>query len=112
MEYAGSASLEKEMIHVSPGQVTAGDVLIQGGFPGHAIIILDMAENHNGDRLMLLGQSFMPSQEFHLLKNLADQKISPWFRVRDQGVLKTPEWLFDMGRDARRFVDRSADFAN
>ena len=41
-----------------------GDVLIQGGSPGHAVIVVDMAENPaTGEKLYLLAQSYMPAQD-------------------------------------------------
>jgi len=43
---------------------------------------------------MLLGQSYMPSQEFHILKSY--ENINPWYFVEDE-VLKTPEWTFEKG---------------
>ena len=102
MEYAGSASLQKELVRISPSQLTIGDVMIQGGYPGHAVLAIDAAENQRGDRVMLLGQSFMPSQEFHVLRNPADT-ASPWFKIKNTGSLETPEWTFDLKKDCRRF---------
>jgi len=43
--YAGSASLSKELKPVDFKNMQIGDVLIQGGFPGHAVIVLDMAHS-------------------------------------------------------------------
>lgn len=37
--YAGTASLSKELKPVAVNEVQAGDVFIQGGFPGHAVIV-------------------------------------------------------------------------
>ncbi len=44
--YAGTYSLARELKAV-PGGVTPqiGDVIIKGGFPGHAVLVVDMAEN-------------------------------------------------------------------
>ena len=102
--YAGSYSLEKELERVShPAQVLPGDVYIQGGFPGHAVIVLDVAENAStGVRLMLLGQSYMPAQEMHVLKNPNGADMGPWYEVHPTAKLVTPEWTFLPG-DLRRF---------
>lgn len=44
--YCGSYSLEKEIQPVKKvTQIQAGDVFIQGGFPGHAVIVLDVAKH-------------------------------------------------------------------
>ena len=43
----------------------SGDVLVQGGSPGHAVVVLDVATR--GDQtLLLLGEGFMPAQDFHV----------------------------------------------
>jgi hypothetical protein len=45
--YAGTASLEEELEPVSIDEVRIGDILIQGGTPGHAMIIIDAAVNRD-----------------------------------------------------------------
>ena len=93
-QYAGSASLSRELKPVpSTEPVQAGDVFIQGGFPGHAVIVVDTAENKSGERLFLLAQSYMPAQQVHILKNPNDANLSPWYRYLP-GPLRTPEWRF------------------
>ena len=66
---AGSASLEAELRAPKDGVVQPGDVLIQGGYPGHAVLVLDAAVARGSDgvehRWVLIGQSYMPAQEFH-----------------------------------------------
>jgi hypothetical protein len=107
---AGTASLQAEMPRVKDGAQTLapGDVLIQGGYPGHGVLVLDAAVGDSGRRYVLLGQSFMPAQQFHVLKNLADPAISPWFDAAALGSaegLKTPEWRPFRLQDVRRFAD-------
>jgi hypothetical protein len=99
---AGSASLQAEMAPVKMPQ--PGDVLIQGGYPGHAVIVLDAARTNEGQTYLLLGQSYMPAQQFHVLKNLGDTKLSPWFdaaALDSTGGLQTPEWKPFTRRDLR-----------
>ena len=101
---AGSASLQAELLPVR-GPVQPGDVLIQGGHPGHAIQVLDVAEGA-GKRYLLLGQSYMPAQQFHVLNNLGAAALSPWFDEADLDRLPglfTPEWLPFSRKDVRRF---------
>jgi len=97
--YAGSYSLSWELNPVlSVNEIRAGDVFIQGGFPGHAVLVVDTATgSRNGERFFLLAQSYMPAQEIHLLKNLEEPEISPWFRLQDRKPLVTPEWTFPPG---------------
>jgi len=93
--YAGSKSLEKELAPVSVTDVRPGDVFVQGGFPGHAVLVADAVENRaTGERRFLLVQSFMPAQEMHVLKNPADADGSPWYPLAFGDRLVTPEWVF------------------
>ncbi|WP_235294021.1 DUF4846 domain-containing protein [Portibacter lacus] len=103
--YAGTASLEKEMEPVRIEEMKIGDVFIKGGYPGHAALVVDMAvDSETGEKLFLLGQSYMPAQDFQLLKNPNDSRISPWYRIDDSEILLTPEWRFTKD-DLKRFAD-------
>ncbi len=100
--YAGTFSLERELEQVAePRAIEAGDVFIAGGFPGHAVIVVDVAEDPLGRRAVLLGQSYMPAQDIHILRNPASS-ASPWYIIEDYGPLSTPEWDFPAGA-LRRF---------
>ncbi len=92
--YAGTHSLSKELLKVDWNDMQIGDVLIQGGFPGHAVIVLDMLkETATGKQLFLLGQSYMPAQELQVLSN-PSEPFSPWYSLGAGGVIATPEWTF------------------
>ena len=100
--YAGSYSLSKEMNPVHEvNNINIGDVFIQGGFPGHAVIIVDMSI-HNGRKAFLLAQSYMPAQEIHILKNPQNSEISPWNILKETDILYTPEWTLEWN-DLKRF---------
>jgi hypothetical protein len=105
---AGTASLAAEMARLrDPAALMPGDVLIQGGYPGHALIVLDVAVR-DGRRFLLLGQSYMPAQELHVVKNLGDPTLSPWYdaaTLATAGGLQTPEWRPFGVADLRRFRD-------
>ncbi|WP_058486557.1 DUF4846 domain-containing protein [Defluviitalea phaphyphila] len=106
--YAGTLSLSQEMVSVPIEEMKIGDVFIQGGSPGHCVIVVDMAENkETGEKLFLLAQSYMPAQDIHLLKNLQNEKISPWYSLNFGDVLKTPEWTFSKD-DLKRFEGESS----
>jgi hypothetical protein len=100
--YAGTASLARELEPADPATIQPGDVWIHGGHPGHAVIVLDVAENpKSGERRFLLAQSYMPAQEIHVLRNPAGE--SPWYAVPGTGEqLDTPEWTFER-EQLRRF---------
>jgi hypothetical protein len=94
--YAGTASLEKELATAEIREIKAGDVFIKGGFPGHAVLVMDVAENiENGSKIFLLSQSYMPAQSIHLLKNFDhNARLSPWYPQDFGETLHTPEWEF------------------
>jgi len=104
--YAGTASLEREMRKVEkPRDVRIGDVFIKGGYPGHAVIVIDAAEDRRtGRKVFLLAQSYMPAQDMHVLKNPADARLSPWYDADFGEKLATPEWVFESDQ-LRRFED-------
>lgn len=79
-----------------------GDVLIQGGSPGHAAIVVDLAVNAQGQKVFLLAQSYMPAQSIHILKNPVNPALSPWYEADNSAVVQTPEWTFTT-KDLKRF---------
>jgi hypothetical protein len=95
--YAGTASLARELQTLTPTtKLESGDVFIQGGSPGHAVIVVDVAENPAGERIFLLAQSYMPAQEIQILKSYQPE-LEPWYRFQPQTTLETPEWSFAAG---------------
>ncbi len=91
----GSASLSKQLKTKEDfSTIIPGDVLIKGGFPGHGVIVVDVAENDAGKKMYLLAQSYMPAQDIHILVNPMNDKLSPWYEVNDDQIIKTPEYSF------------------
>lgn len=103
--YAGTLSLAKELKAVGVTSMQIGDVFIQGGSPGHAVIVVDMAENPiTGEKLYLLAQSYMPAQDIQVLINPKDRSKSPWYVLKGGGNILTPEWEFTSG-NLKRFKE-------
>ncbi len=101
--YANTYSLSKEMKSVKKlKDIKVGDIFIQGGFPGHAVIVVDMAKNSSGNIVFLLAQSYMPAQDFHVLKSFFP--VSPWYHINFGEKLITPEWTFKK-KDLKRFKE-------
>ncbi len=100
--YAGTLSLEKELPSRQLNKLEIGDIFIQGGSPGHAIIVVDMAVDKNGNKIFMLAQSYMPAQDIHILTNPNDRKLSPWYATQKLEQLITPEWTFTKD-DLKRF---------
>ncbi|HEY3295522.1 MAG TPA: DUF4846 domain-containing protein [bacterium] len=100
--YAGTLSLSKELQTVSdPSRVEIGDVFIHGGSPGHAVLVVDVAENDKGERVFILAQSYMPAQQIEILRTVLFPR-SPWYTARPSGILETPEWEFQY-EELKRF---------
>jgi len=107
--YAGTSSLARDSEVLKPSApTTAGDFFVDPGFPGHAVLVLDIAENSDGKRVALLGQGFMPAEEFHVLES--DKALDQhWFRLprNDDSVLDTPSWQPFKRADRRRLPSAS-----
>ncbi|NML39693.1 DUF4846 domain-containing protein [Chitinophaga sp. G-6-1-13] len=94
--YAGTVSLSRELSNVpATKNIKPGDVFIQGGSPGHAVIVMDVAQDRSGKRIFLLAQSYMPAQDIHILKKPASGM--PWYDADFGSKLNTPEWVFNAG---------------
>ena len=93
--YAGTASLEKELVTITDKELQVGDVIINGGHPGHTVIVVDKAVNKAGDAVYLLAQGYTPAQEVEIFNR--------WFSINPQlDYLDTPDWYF-RGKYAKRF---------
>lgn len=93
--YAGTLSLSKELKTVEISDIKIGDVFIQGGSPGHAVIVVDMAvDTMNSRKVFMVAQSYMPAQEIQVLTNPENAIISPWYSLDFRTRLLTPEWIF------------------
>ena len=101
--YCGTYSLSKELKQANISTIQGGDVFIYGGFPGHAMIVIDVAiNNKTGKKIFMLAQSYMPAQDIHIVKNISNNELSPWYEIPENGTLETPEWTFDVS-DLKRF---------
>jgi hypothetical protein len=95
--YANTYSLEKELVSKDISELAIGDVFIIGGFPGHCVIVVDIALNDvNGEKIFMLAQSYMPAQDIQILKG--DDGLTPWFSADISDRLFTPEWVFELNQ--------------
>ena len=75
--------------------ITIGDVLVKGGSPGHAMLVVDVAINKKTqEKIYLLAQGFMPAQSVHIVTNPNDEALSPWYKVAIDKAIKTPGYTF------------------
>lgn len=103
--YSGSFSLARDMEQVVDAhKVQPGDCFVQGGFPGHVVLVVDMARDTLQDRnYIMLAQGFMPAQDIHILVNPQSSDLTPWYEVGRGNQLVTPDWMFDW-TDLRRYL--------
>lgn len=88
-----SLSLERQLKPRKIQDIQIGDMLINGGSPGHVVIVIDVAVNKKGERAFMLAQSYMPAQDIHILKG----QDGPWYFAKE-GVIETPEYTFNSGQ--------------
>jgi hypothetical protein len=92
--YANTASLHKQLKTKPFTDVASGDVFIQKRNPfGHAVMVVDVCIDKNGNKKFMLAQSYMPAQETQILLN-PHKRSSVWYDVTDEPQLSTPEWSF------------------
>lgn len=105
--YAGTRSLSRDSEPVgSWDKLLPGDFFVQGGSPGHAVVVLDVAQHPDGRRAVLVGQGFMPAQELHVVQRSGQGVLDGvWFVLPGdgEGELDTPSWRPFSLKDARRF---------
>lgn len=93
--YSGTLSLFYELPKISTIEnLKIGDMLIKGGSPGHIVMICDEAINSEGDKIYLLFQGNTPAQSVHLVKNLEDSQISPWYHLKKDAVIPVSNYTF------------------
>jgi hypothetical protein len=97
-DYAGTLALSKMLKRKPLQDLEIGDVLIKGGTPGHAVIVIDVAVDSSGHKAFMLAQSYMPAQDIQVLKNYNHEETSPWYYLSEiKDAVYTPEWKF--GKD-------------
>jgi len=101
--YAGTWSIENyDTKSVSIEKLKIGDMMVEGGFPGHIVSIVDIIENDIGEKLYMLSQSFMPAQSNHIL---LDDDGDVWFDLNKyDDIIPTPDWTFNKN-SFRRFTN-------
>ncbi|OIQ18154.1 DUF4846 domain-containing protein [Lacinutrix sp. MedPE-SW] len=93
--YSGTLSLSQELEPITNiKELKIGDMLIIGGSPGHIVMLADEAINNKNEKLFLLIQGNTPAQSVHLVKNLEDSKISPWYNLKMNAVIPVSNYTF------------------
>ncbi len=99
--YSGTLSLYNELKSVDAKDLQLGDMLIKGGSPGHIVMICDEVINDKDEKLFLLFQGNTPAQSVHLVKNLEDGTISPWYQLKNDAVIPVSNYTFSSSKFVR-----------
>ena len=99
--YSGTLSLFNELKSIKDPEIKLGDMLIKGGSPGHIVMICDEVINDKGEKLFLLFQGNTPAQSVHLVKNLEDSDISPWYQLKNDEVISVSNYTFRSSKFVR-----------
>lgn len=95
--YASTLSMEEESKKIELSNMKVGDIFLRAGSPGHVVMIVDMCKGKDGKKAFLLGQGYMPAQEFHLLRN-PEHEEDPWYYEEEISYpFDTPEYSFEKG---------------
>lgn len=100
--YSGTLSLYNELPKLRyVKDLEIGDMLIKGGTPGHIVMICDEAVNAKGEKLYLLFQGNTPAQSIHLVKNLDNKTISPWYKLENDALISVSNYTFGSSKFVR-----------
>ncbi|AUC83388.1 DUF4846 domain-containing protein [Lacinutrix sp. Bg11-31] len=100
--YSGTLSLSQELKAItSVKDLEIGDMLIKGGSPGHIVMLGDAVVNEKREKLFLLFQGNTPAQSVHLVKNLEDSEISPWYNLKMNALIPVSNYTFYYSKFAR-----------
>ncbi|WP_452599526.1 DUF4846 domain-containing protein [Pontimicrobium sp. MEBiC01747] len=100
--YSGTLSLYNELPQIKAiEKLKVGDMLIRGGTPGHIVMIADEAVNEKGEKLFLLFQGNTPAQSVHLVKNLEDTELSPWYDLKLNVEIGVSNYTFNNSKYVR-----------
>jgi len=101
---SNSHSLKKGCAVVDTSALAPGDMVVQNerGGVGHVSVVMNACRNSAGQKLYLLGFSYMPAQEFHIEKALEGYGKDGWFTV--EGYFRYLKDHMDLGTPVlRRF---------
>lgn len=87
---ASTFSLSRELETRPLGDIQPGDVFVYAGADrgqklGHAVMIIDVAEDSDGNRVFMIAEGNTPARECHIVRNWLNPLRSPWFKIDADG---------------------------
>ena len=87
---ASTFSLSREMKTRRLAEMQPGDVFVYAAADrpgnhkyGHAVMVVDVAENKSGKKSFLLAEGNTPARDIHVMRNFENPFRSPWFFLDD-----------------------------
>ena len=83
---ASTYSLSRELRRRALKDIQPGDVFVYAAVDrpgnqkfGHAVMVVDVAENKKGEKAFLLAEGNTPARNIHVMRNFENPIRSPWF---------------------------------
>jgi len=77
--YSGSQTFYHHYPSIDLADLRAGDFIVRKSRKGHAVLILDLVQNEQGEKMMMVGQGDTPACQFYILRG---KNGSPWFPIK------------------------------
>ncbi|MGD9899249.1 MAG: DUF4846 domain-containing protein [Calditrichaceae bacterium] len=77
-EYSGTQTFYHFYKDIPANELQIGDFIVKKGRKGHAVMIMDLARNKDGNLVALIAQGDTPACQLYILKN---QKNEAWFPI-------------------------------
>lgn len=83
---ASTYSLSRELETRKLDDIQPGDVFVYAGVDrgtplGHAVMVIDVAEDSRGNRVIMIAEGNTPARECHIVRNWFNPFRSPWFSI-------------------------------
>ena len=106
---ASTFSLSREMKTRRLADMQPGDVFVyparNGQKYGHAVMVVDVAENKRGKKVFLLAEGNTPARNIHVLRNFENPIRSPWFTLDEDAENLLLAVFHYRASDLRRFTN-------
>lgn len=96
---ASTYSLSRELPVRKLSDIQVGDVFVYAAVDrgkyhkyGHAVMVVDVATDKNGNKVFMLAEGNTPARDMHVLKNWFNPIRSPWFTLNEDadGIWLSP----------------------
>lgn len=99
----------RKLKDMQPGDVfvyAAGDHDIEREMKskyGHAIMVVDVAEDNNGNKVYMLAEGNTPARDIHVISNWRNPFSSPWFHLDETAETLWMDFFYYKADELKRF---------